>query len=93
MIFLKLCTMLDIKKVRKVTQPDFPKNFVSPENREKLVKIGGLKKTKKNGSNDFDKNLHEDRGDGYEAAEKNRRSKSFLDHPKSPKMCHFRGFF
>ena len=24
-IFLKLCTLLDIKKVRKVTRPDFPK--------------------------------------------------------------------
>ena len=26
-IFLKLCTMLDIDKVRKVTKPDYPKKF------------------------------------------------------------------
>ena len=67
--------------------------FVSPENHEKLVKNEVFENIKKNGSNDFDKNLHEDRRDGYEAAEKNRRSKSFWIIQKCPIMCNYRGFF
>ena len=85
--------MLDIKKLGTVTRPDFPKKFRVVGKSRKTGENWGLKKTKKNGSNDFDKKLQEDRGDGYGAAEKNRRSKSFLDHPKSPKTCNFRGFF
>ena len=39
-ISLKLCTMLDIDKMRKVTEPDYPKKiFGSSKKYEKVVKM------------------------------------------------------
>ena len=65
-IFLKLCTILVIKNVRKVTEPDFPKkiwfihkvrkrgqNDVSYE-----IPARAVSKVKENGSNDFFETLH-----------------------------------
>ena len=54
----------------------FEKNAESAENREKPVKIEVFWTFLKNGSNDFWKKLHEDRGDRYGAARENRTSKS-----------------
>ena len=50
---------------------------MSPENREKPVKIEVFRDFLENGSNDFDKKFHEDRGERYGAARENRASKSW----------------
>ena len=88
--------MLDIDKGSKVTRPDFPKKSRVGRKSVKTGENWGLKKRKKNGSNDFDKKLHEDRGDRYGAAKKNRTSKFSPGRRKITKnrwKYRFFGFF
>ena len=63
---------------------------MSPENREKPVKIEVFWELIENGSNDFNKKLHEDRGERYGVARENRTSKSL---PVRRKITKNRKFF
>ena len=47
----------------------------------------------KNGSKDFSETLHVVRYSKNRNRHRAGLSKKILDHPKSPKMCYFRGFF
>ena len=67
--------MLDIDKLRKVTEPDYPKNFGSSKKYENVVKMMVFRLFLKNGSNDFGKNALECRANQYRTARENRRSR------------------
>ena len=74
---MKLCTMLDNDKRKKVTKPDYPKNFGSSKKSKNVVKMTVFWLFLKNGSNDFDETCSECRSNQFWAPRENRMSKSF----------------
>ena len=67
--------MLDIDKMRKVTEPDYPKNFESSKKYKNVVKMMIFWLFLKNGSNDFGQIAPERRTNQYWTARENRMPK------------------
>ena len=76
-IFMKLYTILDNDKSKKVMKPDYPKKFGSSKKYKKVVKMTVFWLFLRNGSNDFDETCSECRTNQFWAPRENRMSKSF----------------
>ena len=71
----------------------FKKKAGSSIKYENVVKITVFWDFLKKYYNDFYQTRSNSRRHHYRAFATNRKSKSLSDHPKTPKMCHFRRFF